>query len=90
MLPSSFRFRCNAEFWGPDTAALRHHALPARLGGWRVLDQVSGANDVTPAVDVLSVLIFVEGIAACIGLSSCSRGCRLKWLPWHPRGRQSR
>lgn len=57
---------------------LRHHALPARLGGWRVLDQVSGANDVTPVVDVLSMLWLMEGIAACIGLSSCSRGCRLK------------
>lgn len=30
---------------------LRHHALPARLEEWRVLDQVSGVNDVTPAVD---------------------------------------
>lgn len=57
---------------------LRHHALLARLGGWRVLDQVFGANDVTPAVDVLSMLWLMEGIAACIGLSSCSRGCRLK------------
>lgn len=76
------RYRC--------TTVLRHHALPARLGGWRVLDQVFGANDVTPAVDTLSTLCLMEGIAARMRLSFCSRGCRLKWLPWHPRGRQSR
>lgn len=33
MLPSSFRFRCNAEFWGPDTAALRYYDIMPSLHG---------------------------------------------------------
>ena len=33
MLPSSFRFRCNAEFWSPDTAALRYYDIMPSLHG---------------------------------------------------------